>query len=421
MKNNLWKAIFLIAATHLLSRWRQSLISVLGVTFSIAAFVGMISLMTGINDFFEVLMLENTPHIHVYHEEHLNQKTVLAKVMNNTDELYVVKGIKPTHRERGIKNATEVLRLVRAQPEVYGASPLLSAQVFYQHGSIPLNGTLSGIEIEEYNKLFNLNAKIEQGRIEQLSGSAPALILGSGLAEKLGVKLYDYITLTAYNGIKINAMVACIYSTGVSSIDNSTSFASLATVQRILGKDKGYFTDINIRLYNIRDADGVSKRIQQLTQCRADDWKKINAEVLLGFTLRNILTVAVSFSLLIVAAFGIYNMLTMMMYEKIKDIAILKAIGYERRDLRRIFICEALLIGMVGGVSGIVFGILISYGLSNIPIQSVQLKTVTHLPVNFKILHYLLALTFALVTSFLAGWIPAVKASAIDPIETIKA
>jgi len=112
--------------------------------------------------------------------------------------------------------------------------------------------------------------------------------------------------------------------------------------------------------------------------------------------------------------------LNMLIYEKMDDIAILKATGFSGGDVRLIFIFQAMLIGIIGGIAGLIFGFLISYGISISPFETEALPTIKTFPVNFNPLYYISGIIFALITTFLAGLLPANKAAKIDPVEIIR-
>jgi lipoprotein-releasing system permease protein len=110
----------------------------------------------------------------------------------------------------------------------------------------------------------------------------------------------------------------------------------------------------------------------------------------------------------------------MMIYEKMDSIAILKATGFSGRDVNMVFILIALSIGVSGGILGLVFGFLFSLGIDQIPFKTPSLPTVTTYPVNYDLIFYAIGLTFSLVTTYLAGYFPANKASHIDPVTIIR-
>jgi lipoprotein-releasing system permease protein len=121
-----------------------------------------------------------------------------------------------------------------------------------------------------------------------------------------------------------------------------------------------------------------------------------------------------------VAGFGIYNILNMMIYEKMDSIAILKATGFSGQDVKRIFISISLIIGITGGILGLMFGYILSSIISHIPFNTAALPAVETYPVNFNPVYYLIGIVFAIITTYIAGFFPARKASQVDPVEIIR-
>jgi lipoprotein-releasing system permease protein len=164
----------------------------------------------------------------------------------------------------------------------------------------------------------------------------------------------------------------------------------------------------------------MSKQISQLFNLTAIDIKTANAQFETGTFIRNLITYAVSVTLLIVAGFGIYNILNMLIYEKMNDIAILKATGFSGNDVKLIFISQALIIGLIGGLLGLILGLGVSVLIDNAPFNTAALPTIKTYPVNFNPLYYLIGIVFAMISTFLAGYLPARKAQKIDPVEIIR-
>jgi lipoprotein-releasing system permease protein len=124
--------------------------------------------------------------------------------------------------------------------------------------------------------------------------------------------------------------------------------------------------------------------------------------------------------LLIVAGFGIYNILNMMIYEKMDTIAIMKAMGFSGRDVKTIFLVIAIGIGLFGGGTGLLAGYGLSVVINHIPFHTAALPTVKTYPINYNPLFYIIGISFSLITTYLAGWLPARKASKIDPVVIIR-
>jgi len=124
--------------------------------------------------------------------------------------------------------------------------------------------------------------------------------------------------------------------------------------------------------------------------------------------------------LLVVAGFGIYNILNMMIYEKMDSIAILKATGFSGRDVKFTFIFIALSIGIAGGGVGLLLGFGLSAIIDQIPFNTAALPTVKTYPINYNIKYYLIGTVFSIVSTYLAGYFPAIKASKMDPVDIIR-
>jgi lipoprotein-releasing system permease protein len=142
-----------------------------------------------------------------------------------------------------------------------------------------------------------------------------------------------------------------------------------------------------------------------------------NAQLEAGSNLRDVIAVAVSLTILIVAGFGIYNIMLMTINEKIREIAILKAMGFSGFDIRRIFLTMSSVIGLVGGFIGMGLGYLVSWLVNQVPFNVAGLAT---LPMDYDPRDYTLAFCFGLITTFIAGYFPSRKASRIDPVNIIR-
>ncbi|MFN8692296.1 MAG: ABC transporter permease, partial [Cyclobacteriaceae bacterium] len=194
----------------------------------------------------------------------------------------------------------------------------------------------------------------------------------------------------------------------------------LTTVQKILGKSPSYMTDIQVKLNRLEDAPSVAREYQLLFGTEAADIQTANAQFDTGTFIRTLIAYAVGVTLLIVAGFGIYNILNMMIYEKMDSIAILKATGFSGRDVRLIFLIIALGIGFFGAITGLFFGFVLSSIIDQIPFVTEALPTTKTYPINYDPLFYLIGLAFSIVTTYLAGLFPAVKASKVDPVVIIR-
>lgn len=413
--------LFTIAKTHLWARKKQSAIAALGVTFGIGTFIILVSFMTGLNGLLDGLILNRTPHIRIYNEIKQSKKQPIELDARFQNAMNVVHSIKPKNSQASILNNQGIMNALKDDKRVKGVTPQVSTRIFYQSGSILLNGNLIGIDVLEETRLYNFQQYIVNGTSKDLASADNGVILGIGVAEKLSLKVGDYVQMVTQNGSNIRLKIVGFFQSGLADIDKLQSYCNVSTAQKAAGESGNYITDISVKLFDIELAKPMTDEIiYNHPEINAVDIKTANAQFETGTSIRNIITYAVSITLLIVAGFGIYNILNMMIYEKMADIAILKATGFSGYDVKKIFIYEALLIGIVGGILGLIMGLGVSYLISISPFETQAIPTIKTFPVNFNPLYYLIGSIFAIVTTFFAGYLPARKASKIDPVEIIR-
>lgn len=206
----------------------------------------------------------------------------------------------------------------------------------------------------------------------------------------------------------------------MSEVDKTQSYASVATVQKLMGEPNTFITEIQIKLKDMALAPALASEYGQLYEINAVDIQSANAQLETGSFLRTLISYAVGIVLLVVAGFGIYNILNMMIYEKMDTIAILKATGFSGKDVQRVFLLIALSIGVFGGLAGLLAGLGLSVLIDQVPFTTPSLPSVTTYPVDYNPVFYLIGAVFSLVTTFFAGWFPARKASKTDPVLIIR-
>jgi lipoprotein-releasing system permease protein len=413
------RPVFRIAYVHLVSKKRQTLVAMLGVMFGITVFIFQAGLITGLQSFMIDKIVNNSPHIHLYNEPDKNPIPILQKIYNGPNELVIVRNQKQKDIDKKIRNYGGVMDLLRKTPGIQGAAPSVGTQAIIKAGFKQIPVSISGVDIKKEDALFNIHKDQINGDINQLEIIGNGIILGRGVAQKLGAEVGDILSVST-TAAGIDMKVISITATGITTIDDNRAMVSLRTAQKLMNKDKLYITDINLKLNDVDNAEEMSDKLQKTFGLKAQSWKEANANVFSVFKIQNIVTYLVIISILIVAGFGIFNILMMMIYEKMTDIAVLKSVGYKNRDIRNIFMVEAVVIGLAGGILGLCLGFVTSYLVSKIEVRLAGLVTLDHLTINFDPYFYAAGFTFAIVTTALAGYFPALKASKIDPVDIIR-
>jgi lipoprotein-releasing system permease protein len=414
------KLIINIANALLLARWRQTLVAAFGVTFSITMFITLLSFMSGLNDLLDGLIVNRTAHVRIYNDikpnvnQPINKSTDFAKAHN------FIGSVKSDANRQAIYNSEAVMKALTKDPRVLGVSPRITAQVFFNDGNTEITGSVFGIQPTEEAKWYHFDEYITSGISSDLLKVNNSIILGKGLAEKLLVSNGDVVQLTTSKGDRFQLKVVGTFQSGIKDFDNVQSYASINTVQKIMSVPNDYITSIQVKLKDITQAPAAAKEYAQLYKVDAEDIQTANSQFETGSSIRTLISYSVGVTLLIVAGFGIYNILNMMIFEKMDSIAILKATGFSGLDVKQIFIYIAVTIGLFGGALGLLLGFGLSATIDQIPFNTASLPTVKTYPINYNPKFYIIGIVFSFITTYFAGWFPARKASKIDPVIIIR-
>ncbi len=414
-----YKLILNIAIHLLRARLKQTIVAAVGVTFGIAMFITLVSFMNGMNDLLDGLMLNRTPHVRLYNEIKPSENQPISfseKYKNNTN---FISSVKPKDRGKAIYNCKSIIHALKMDSRIIDVAPKVTEPVFFNSGTIEISGVINGIDVLAEEKLFQLSDYIVSGKVSDLLQNN-SIIIGKGLADKMLLNKGDIIKVTTSKGNLSSLKVVGITQIGIAEIDNSISYTSLNTAQKLMGEATNYITDIQVKTFDINNSPALAKEYAKKFDLDTIDYQTTNSQFETGSSIRSIISYAVGIVLLIVAGFGIYNILNMMIFEKMDSIAILKATGFSGNDVKWIFISLSLIIGLAGGIFGLLFGYIFSSIIDVIPFNTAALPTVKTFPINYNPLFYFIGITFALITTTVAGLFPALKASKIDPVEIIR-
>ncbi|MGZ3757707.1 MAG: ABC transporter permease [Mucilaginibacter sp.] len=405
-----------IALVHLTSKVKQTIVAVLGVTFGISMYVFMNSFMSGVNDTQTTLAFTSLSHIRIYNDGPADNTNLVKKVYGNK-VIASISNARVIQYTEGIKNTAEILDLVKKQPEVIGVAPQVNINVFFRNGGNKVNGTLSGVDVANENKLFGISTYMVSGHWDQLQYRPDGIIIGYDLAKELSVKVNDNINILTPDAISRNYKIIGIFQTNVKNVDKTKAYLNINSARQLLAKNEDYVTDLQVNINDFEATAPVVARLAPVIPYKVESWQMSNQQLEAGSELRDIIAQAVSFTILLVAGFGIYNILNMTINEKIREIAILKAMGFSSGDVTSIFLTQAMVIGVIGGIIGLLLGFAVSDTVAHIPFK---IGGLNYLPMAFKFKDYSLAFMFGLVTTFVAGYMPARKASKIDPVDIIR-
>ncbi len=402
-----------IALTHLLTRKKQTMIAALGVTVGIGIFIFMISLVVGFNRYSDEALFKAAPHLRIYKDDILSQPLI---PQSNSGYTSVIVNPKITNLSNALINPEKIMADIIKQEDVITVVPQVSVNLFYNNGTSQINGIASGVNILEANAMFNIQSTMLAGDVRNLVATPNGILIGVGIARKLNIQLHDNINVTSSVGVVKVMKVEGIFKTSNSNIDLTKSYVNLAVSQQLLHQSSSFVTDILINIKDPNRAPEFSKRLKNRTVYKVEDWQAANEQTMSSKKTRAVMFGAISLAILLVAAFGIYNIINMTIKEKLNDIAILKATGFSGKDVINIFIKETLIMGFIGTL----FGLLLAAGLIKVVSGIYIGGDREYFPIGFELSIFIAGAIIGMLVTLGAGYIPALNAAKIDPIEIFR-
>jgi lipoprotein-releasing system permease protein len=408
-----------IALRYLLSHKRQSLVCVAGVTISVMMFITMVALMKGFEDKFIVETVESSGHITIDDEPRETRTKILERIYTDPNALIAVSNVKPRENVKKIKNAAGLMQQLRHLHGIVAVAPEVDGDAIATYGTKTLNVSVLGVDPEEQLRVTTIGKDMEEGSFNRLRTTADGLIIGRGIADLLGANLNDEITLSSNTGGRTSARVVGIFATGVTPVDYSRAYMLINSAQTLLDK-KNIINNIVVRTADYTKAQSYAAQIESISGYKTESWQESNANFLKIFAIQSIITYIITGALLVVAAFGVLNILIMAVLERVNDIAILKSIGLSRADITWIYVFQGLMIGLIGTVLGEIIGKLSIEALRRLPIQVEGLIKSEGLLMSENRGMYISAFISSMVIVLLAAVYPARRAASYDPVEVIR-
>ena len=405
-----------IALKHLVSRKRQTVVSVGGVAMGVGFAVAMAAMMEGFQEDFVNRVVDNSPHITISDEFRTQPQQPLRLAM--PDALVRLRSVKPREEVRGIKRAGRIVNQLSRQPGLWVA-PTLQGSAFIRYGSKKIGATVVGVVPEQERRVTKIEEDMNEGSLDDLKTAANGLIVGHGLARKLDAKVGDLVTVVSAQGVILKMKVVGTFRTGIVQIDDVQAYALLKKVQ-ILEKRTNVINQIRVRLADVDSARIVAERIEARFGYKAVSWQEANEAIFGIFVVQNAIMFSTTGAILLVACFGIFNVISTVIYEKYKDIAILKSIGFTRGDVQRIFLLEGLVVGAIGSVCGWGLAGVLLFLLDRWEFEAAGAIEVTGFFLKHSIWHYVISSALAMTAAVLAAYLPARRAARVKPVDIIR-
>ena len=413
---NNFRTIIFVATKHLSVRLRQSLAAVLAVAMGSMILVVTLAMMEGLLHDFREKLLEASPPVSIEAPPPGGPVPLTeAKVLD------LVRAGAPTERDY-ISKYPELEAVIESVEGVSEAAPRACSPVIIRHGTRSQRSLVCGIDAASERSVTRLWRWMEEGEMSDLGATAGGIILGDILARRLAASVGSMLRLTSSGGEVMDYRVVGIYASGITKIDESQSFVRLGEGRRLAGIGAGSVTSIGVGVVELGISERVARDVSRMTGLEALTWEEANASAIAAFRMMGVSTYLLVIFTAVVGGFGILNIMVTIVMEKVKDIAILRSMGYTARQVLSIFFMEALVLGATGGVLGCAAGYLLSVFIMSIPYQSTEASSVQR--DQFTMLlepsFFIMAFTISLAISIIAGIGPARRAARIDPVEVLR-
>ncbi|WP_372738946.1 ABC transporter permease [Neptunomonas sp.] len=406
-----------IAVKHLLARKRQSLVSLLGIVLGVAFFLTISSLMQGSEKDFIRRLIDNMPHIFVT-DTYRNPRLQPVERLYNSKGAIEVRSVKPVTETRGIRGYEQVVDYLRTLPGVE-ASPMLTGQGVLSFAGKNIAVALDGMIPEDIQDVVTIQEYMISGSISDLIANPNGIVLGEELLRTFSLERGDNVTVTAPTGQVRTAKILGVFRTGRSDFDLNHGFVSLKSMQVLMNRPHRANTII-VKLPDPYRAREIAADLESRFSYKSISWQEASEDIMSTLAIRNIIMYSVVSSVLIVAAFGIYNVISTVVMEKHRDIAILKSMGFLARDIQRIFVIQGFILGIIGSLLGLPLGSTLMYTLMQIEFKPPGSTEPIVMPLDWGWMQFAIASGFALGAALIAAFLPARKGARVQPVDILR-
>lgn len=401
-----------VALRYLFSRRRQtfiyiiSLMSILGVALGVGALVLVLGVYNGLTTDMRDKILGANAH-----------------------------GIVMSHVPAAFEHDTPaLLERIRAVEDVTGAMPFIYTEVMLSAGGGVKGVVLRGIDPATAPSVLSMLTELRSGQAKDLEREGtPGIIVGDELARRLGLFVGSRANLLSPAGQKGAAgysprirpfEVVGIFKTGMFEYDSSLAFVSLGAARDVLGLPPGFLSGIEITVRDLFRADETAIRLAEELGAPfyVRTWMDMNANLFAALKLEKIGMFILLAMVVLIGSFSIVTSLVMLVMEKTRDIAVMMSMGATRGMIRRIFMLQGSIIGLVGTLLGYGFGLGLGWLLKRYRFIKLpeNVYTLDHLPISITLSDVLIVGASAMLLCFLATLYPARQAARLEPAEALR-
>ena len=383
---------FFIAKKHIFEKKKQSLIGILGITIGITVLMVSIGIANGLDKNMISSILSMGSHVSVPDIEREDNYKNLAEKLEKIDG---VKGVIPKVSTQGIIKYTGI------------------------YGTHVSGVKVDGLDFEKAEKGLELKNKIVYG--EMNSKKKNTILIGKELFNQLGAEIGDKITLVSPENQELPLVIGGVFESGYYDYDVNMVIIPLATAQYLLYLDENDVTSLEVTLFNPYKAEEVADKIFNKYGFLSRTWGDQNRNLLSALALEKTVMVVVFSLIVVIAGFVVWVIMNMLVREKIKDIGIMRAMGFPKKTIMRIFLFEGMALGGIGIIIGTVLSLFILWYVENFSISGItNIYYLTKIPVELSLKEIITIIFVNIIIIFLSSVFPAYRAGKMETMEALR-
>ena len=411
-----------IAFVHLRERKRQTFLTALGVAVGSAMLVTTISISRGSSSNVIAKVIDTAPHVVISAERVIPLVPDKIVMPRGGRVAMVTKNINLDEQEV-IKNYTEVVQSLRPVEELRSISPFVLSKLIARNKTrftpCVARGIIPHLEADIAGLKKNL---LEKNAIEELVATPNGILVGDLLAKKLDVSYRGRIVLVTKKSEEFPVTVVGRFSSGFNAKDEREAYVNLALAQRMEGMASNAVSGIGLRTAYVERARQTAAQVEALSGYKSESWDETNRNIIEFYNRNALITLVLVGFVFVVAGLGVSSVMTTVILQKVKDIAIMRSMGMLGRNISTIFMLEGLMIGILGVLIGSPLGHLICHLVASIRFEASTAGVLKSDRINIieQPDAHLIVIVFGILIAVLSSWSPARKATRYVPVSILR-
>ena len=407
--------MWFLALKHIFTRKSQTLLTFAAIVMGSGGFIVFSAMQLGFKEYMISNLIERDGHIRITpRNETISKESVNGLFYEGAN----VKWLNTPTGRRSNANLTSAVKWfskLDSMKDVRSYAPIASETFIVTKGNFSKSVSLTGIDPEKHRNATNLFDYVVEGDLNEVTNGLSLVFAGKRFLEDYGLKKDDTVIVASPDGSLFPMRIIGTFDTGDFRTDGQTLFTSISTVQKMIGKP-GYINKIIVKIDDVSKAAETATRWQSGSVDDVESWDQANENFLSMTKTQDTVRDVTTITFIVVVAFGIYNILNMVVNHKQKEIAILRSIGYTENDTVFLFLIQGALIGIAGVAAGEAIAFFFCKYLETLKIPMGR----GHMRISWDVMIYVKSFVLVFGSALVASYFPARSAGKLSPIEIIK-